>query len=115
MLAALIMIIWIVLGLFFGILWPPQVREFILVEKCTKLKGPDGANVAACISNKLGTLDDHLKEARCAHTIDISKDRSEIDTLQNDINELKSELSQDLSQVKELMLTLLKMQNGVTK
>jgi len=112
MLAALIMIIWIVLGLFFGILWPPQVREFILVEKCTKLKGPDGANVAACISNKLGTLDDHLKEARCAHTIDISKDRSEIDTLQNDINELKSELSQDLSQVKELMLTLLKMQTG---
>jgi len=112
-LAALIMIIWIVLGLFFGILWPPQVRELLLVQKCTKLKGLDGANVAASISNKLGTLDDHLKEARGAHSIDISKDRSEIDTLQNDINELKSELSQDLSQVKELMLTLLKMQNGV--
>ena len=109
---ALILIIWVVLGLFLGILWPPQVREYLLVKKCTKLKGPDCANVATSISNKLGTLDDHLKEAWRAYAIDIHQDRAEIATHQNDINELRSELSQDLSQVKELMLTLLKMQTG---
>lgn len=97
--------IWLIFGLAtLGTLWPPQVREYIL------LQGEGGESSQSREKQKL----EQLKEIQSDIAIlksdiqkEITADRSDMARMRQDVENVQNEVLSDLQQIKELMTTLL--------
>jgi hypothetical protein len=99
--------IWIIAGLVTaGALWPPQIREYLFVQKETAISRADlekqKLEQLREIQNNIKSLKGDLKREMAVDRSEMSRMRSEVDTVQ-------SEVMSDLQQVRELMTTLLDM------
>lgn len=99
--------IWLVLGLATaGWLWPPQVREFLFVQKKTAVSRSD---MLAQVSREIEQLKDEIKELRFELKDEMKNDRTEMVNMKGEVEDVQREVMSDLLQVKEIMTTLLEM------
>lgn len=97
--------IWLVLGVFsVGVLWPPQVREYLFVQKESVVSR------AEIERHKLEQLKEIQGDVRALKTEirkEMNSDRDDLARMKAEIDSVQSEVLSDLQQVKELMSTLL--------
>lgn len=105
--AALIIVIpaWILAGLLTaGWLWPPQIREYFLVQKETAISRADlekqKLEQLKAIQTNIRTLKGNLMKT-------MEHDRNEMIRMRNEVESIQNEVMSDLQQVRELMTTLL--------
>lgn len=99
--------LWIILGVITaGWLWPPQIREYLFVQKETAISRAD------LEKQKL----DQLKQIQMAVVNlkseikkEMSGDREEMIRMKGEVEAIQVEVMSDLAQVRELMTTLLDM------
>lgn len=100
-----IMAIWVILGVATaGILWPPQIREWLFVQKKTALSRAElerqKLEQLREIQNRMQQLETEIKK-------EMANDRDEIGRLKAEVEAVQTEVLLDLQQVKDLMTTLL--------
>lgn len=99
--------LWIVAGLVTaGVLWPPQIREYLFVQKETAISRSD------LEKQKLGQLkaiQTSIKTLKAELRREMASDRDEMDRVKKEIDTIQGDVMSDLQQVRELMTTLLAM------
>jgi len=105
--AAIFIPLWVIFGFIsLGLLWPPQVPQFILVPKATTITRKDHEkqqfDKIQQIQKNLKILAVDLKKEMVADREDLMRMKKEAETTQDDV-------MSDLQQVRELMTTLLDM------
>ena len=97
--------VWLALGaISFGWLWPPQVREYLFVQKETAISR------AELERQKLGQLKSIQTELKLLkHEImrEMANDRDEMIRMKAEVETIQGEVFADLQQVRELMNSLL--------
>jgi ankyrin repeat protein len=97
--------LWLAVGaITAGWLWPPQVREYLLVQKETAVsKAEENRQKLA----RLKVIQSDLKGFKVDITKELVSDRDEMVRMRNEIEVAQSEVLADLQQVKELIGSLL--------
>jgi hypothetical protein len=97
--------VWILLGFATaGVLWPPQVREYLFAQKETAVSR------AEIERNKLEQLRDiqgDIKTLKTEIRKEMTSDRDDMIRMKAEVEAVQTEVLSDLQQVKELMTTLL--------
>jgi len=107
--AAVIFVIplWVIAGLLtFGWLWPPQVREYLLVQKETAISRADLEKQKL---EQLKEIQTNIKSLKTEIKKEMAADREDMARLKNEVDAVHNEVMSDLQQVRELMTTLLDM------
>ena len=99
--------LWVLAGLVTaGVLWPPQIREYLFVQKETAISRSD------LEKQKLGQLkaiQTSIKTLKADLRREMTFDREEMIRVKKDVDTIKGDVMSDLEQVRELMTTLLTM------
>lgn len=102
--------LWILLGIFTaGWLWPPQVREYLFVQKETAISR---AELEHKKLEQLKQISSELKSFKADLGREMQSDRDDMVRLKLEVEAVQSEVLSDLMQVKELMQTLLDLGGG---
>lgn len=105
--AVVIILVWIVLGFVsVGILWPPQVREYLFAQQETKVSR---AEIERAKLGQLREIQAEMKALRRDIRTEMSSDREDMMRMKNEVESIQIDVLSDLQQVKELMTTLLSM------
>lgn len=97
--------VWILLGLATaGILWPPQVREYLFAQKETAMSR---AEIERAKLEQLRDIQGDIKGLKIDIRKEMASDRDEMIRLKDEVEAVQSQVLSDLQQVKELMTTLL--------
>jgi hypothetical protein len=97
--------LWLILGLATaGWLWPPQVREYLFIQKETAISR---AEIERQKLDQLREIQTDIKTLKNEIRKEMSGDRDEVLRMRTDLEAVQSEILSDLQQVKELMSTLL--------
>mmetsp|Transcript_12589 Transcript_12589/g.19155 ORF Transcript_12589/g.19155 Transcript_12589/m.19155 type:complete len:867 (-) Transcript_12589:550-3150(-) len=98
---------WIALGIFTaGWLWPPQVREWLFVQKHAVISRADLRNQ---VLMEMNNLREDIKTLKRELKAEMRNDRIELITMKAEVEDVQGDVMSDLLQVKELMTTLLEM------
>jgi hypothetical protein len=101
---------WLALGLVTaGWLWPPQVREYLFVQKDTAVSR---AELERSKLEQLRTIQTDIKQLKNEIRKEMSVDRDDMIRMKIEVETVQSEVLSDLQQVKELMTTLLDLGGG---
>ena len=101
----IVMPLWIALGLVTaGWLWPPQVREYLFVQKETAVSR---AELERQKLEQLREIQIDIKTLKTEIRKEMAADRDEMIRLKGEVEAVQSEVLSDLEQVKDLMTTLL--------
>lgn len=101
----LVIPVWLALGvLTAGILWPPQVREFLFVQKETAVSR---AEIERQKLEQLKEIQGDIKTLKTEIRKEMASDRDEMVRMKSEVEAIQGEVLSDLQQVKELMTTLL--------
>jgi glycine cleavage system protein P-like pyridoxal-binding family len=104
-LAFVIIPFWLIIGFCsVGILWPPQVREWLFVQKETAVSR---AEIERRKLEQLREIQTDMKNLKNEIRKEMSNDREEMFRLKAEVEAVQGEVLSDLQQVKELMTTLL--------
>jgi hypothetical protein len=96
---------WICLGLATaGVLWPPQVREYLFVQKETAISR---AELERNKLEQLREIQTDIKGLKTEISKEMASDRDDMVRMKAEVEAVQSEVLSDLQQVKELMTTLL--------
>ena len=87
-----------------GWLWPPQVREWLFVQKTTAVSRAEQERQKLA---RLKDIQNDLKHFKHEITKELAADRDDMVRMRNEVDAVQSELIADLQQVKELMGSLL--------
>jgi hypothetical protein len=99
--------LWLIIGAATaGWLWPPQVREYLFVQKETAISR---AELERQKLEQLQKIQIHMKSLKTELQKEMAVDRGDMIRLKGEVEATQSELLSDLQQVKELMTTLLDM------
>ena len=99
--------LWITLGaLTAGCLWPPQIREYMFVQKETAISRADLEKQKL---DKLKSIQTSIRSLKGDIQREMANDREEMMRLKAEVETVQSEVLSDLAQVRELMTTLLDM------
>mmetsp|Transcript_26941 Transcript_26941/g.41272 ORF Transcript_26941/g.41272 Transcript_26941/m.41272 type:complete len:908 (-) Transcript_26941:238-2961(-) len=99
--------VWLIIGLATcGWLWPPQVREYLFIQKTTTITRAD---IEKAKLEQLKTVQTDLKAFKSEIEEEMAEDRDQVARLKMEIETSQTEITSDLQQVKELMTTLLDM------
>jgi len=107
--AAVLVIIplWLLAGLMtFGFLWPPQIREYIFVQKETTVSR---ANLEKEKLEQLKEIQTSLKCLKVDIKKEMASDREDMIRMKHEVESTQNDVMSDLQQVRELMTTLLEM------
>lgn len=97
--------VWLLLGLATaGVLWPPQVREYLFVQKETAVSR---AEIERQKLDQLREIQGDIKTLKTEIRKEMSSDRDDMVRMKAEVEAVQSEVLSDLQQVKELMTTLL--------
>jgi len=104
--------LWIIAGVVTcGWLWPPQVREWLLVQNETAISRADLEHKKL---EQLKSISAELKSFKSDLGREMQSDRDDMVRLKLEVEAVQSEVLSDLMQVKELMQTLLELGGGGT-
>jgi len=99
--------LWILAGLCtFGILWPPQIRELIFVQKETTISRADLEKQKL---EQLKEIQTNLKCLKVDMKKEMESDREDMIRMKSEVESTQNDVMSDLQQVRELMTTLLEM------
>lgn len=99
--------LWIVAGfLTVGWLWPPQIRQYLFVQKETKISRSD---VEKRKLNQLHDIQNDIQALKLNLRHEMAMDRSELSRMKSEVDAVQGEVLSDLQQVRELMTTLLEL------
>mmetsp|Transcript_11015 Transcript_11015/g.25579 ORF Transcript_11015/g.25579 Transcript_11015/m.25579 type:complete len:849 (+) Transcript_11015:35-2581(+) len=107
--AAILVVIplWIIAGLITaGWLWPPQIREYLFVQKETAVSRADLEKQKL---ERLKEIQSDIKSLKSDIKKEMASDREEMIRMKNEVEGVQTEVMSDLQQVRELMTTLLDM------
>ena len=107
--AAIIFVIpvWLIVGLCTaGLLWPPQVREYLFQQKKAAISRAD---MAEQVTAQINDLKNEIKMLRLELKGEMKSDRKEFALVKAEVESVQAEVMADLLQVKEIMVTLLDM------
>jgi ankyrin repeat protein len=107
--AAILFVIplWIIAGLVTaGLLWPPQIREYLFVQKETTISRSD---VEKQKLGQLKAIQTSIKTLKADLRREMASDREEMTRMKNEVDAIQNDVMSDLQQVRELMTTLLDM------
>lgn len=107
--AAVLVVIplWVIAGLVTaGWLWPPQIREYLFVQKETAVSRADLEKQKL---EQLKEIQSSIKTLKSDVRKEMANDREEMIRMKNEVEAVQSEVMSDLQQVRELMTTLLDM------
>jgi len=109
--------VWIILGFgTAGVLWPPQVREYLFVQKETAVSRSE---IERQKLEQLKEIQGDIKTLKTEIRKEMANDRDDMVRMKAEVEAVQSEVLSDLQQVKELMTTLLDMggvsQGGVSQ
>jgi len=97
--------VWLLLGLVTaGFLWPPQIREKLLCQPAVKISRADIAEKAKKEINKLRH---ELRNLKREVMLEKKTDRRQLAEMKTEVEDLQRDVVSDLTQVKEIMTTLL--------
>jgi hypothetical protein len=97
--------VWLVLGMATaGVLWPPQVREYIFVQKETAVSRSE---IERQKLEHLMEIQSDVKTLKTEIRKEMSSDRDDMVRMKAEVETFQSEYISDLQQMKELMTTLL--------
>ena len=103
--------IWIIAGIVTaGWLWPPQVREYLFVQKET---AASRAELERQKLEQLKEIQSDIKNLKTELRKEMANDREEMIRMKQEVEGVQGEVLMDLQQVKELMSTLLDL-GGIT-
>jgi hypothetical protein len=104
-LALFIIPFWLFIGFVsVGILWPPQVREWLFVQKETV---ESRSELERKKLEKLRIMETEMKNLKLEIRKEMQNDREDMFRMKAEVDTVQSEVLADLQQVKELMNTLL--------
>jgi hypothetical protein len=104
-LALFIIPFWLFIGFVsVGILWPPQVREWLFVQKETMASRSE---IERKKLEKLRIIQNDMKNLKSDIRREIQNDREDMFRMKAEVEAVQSEVLSDLQQVKELMTSLL--------
>lgn len=104
-LAFFIIPFWLFIGFVsVGILWPPQVREWLFVQKETVASRSELERKKL---EKLRIIETTMKNLKLEIRKEMQNDREDMFRMKAEVDTVQSEVLADLQQVKELMNTLL--------
>jgi hypothetical protein len=89
-----------------GWLWPPQIREWLFIQRETTVSRAD---IEKQKLNQLIEIQNNIKSIKTDIRKELSSDRDEITRMKNQIEAVQGRIASDLQQVRELMTTLLDM------
>jgi len=106
----LVIPIWLLVGLVTaGMLWPPQVREFLLLQKTTeKFKVDDALHGFY----ELSELKENMARFKLQVKAQMKADRDEIKSFGEAAREVKSSTMADLEQIREVMQSMLEVRRA---
>lgn len=97
--------LWLIAGLATaGWLWPPQVREYLFVQKETAISR---AELERQKLAQLKGIQEDLKSLKAELTQEMATDREDLVRMRAEVETIQKEVLSDLLQVKELMSSLL--------
>lgn len=102
--AFIVLPLWIFLGIFtLGIIWPPQVREYVLVKAIAEALDARGDDTddrrnleVMNIQNEVEVMHSELKQ-------EVINDRTQLVELKRQFQELKDDLVGEIREIKKLM------------
>lgn len=98
---------WLIVGLCTaGVLWPPQIREYLFKQRKVAISRAD---IAEQVTVQIKELKDELKTLRAEVKSEMKSDRREFSQVKAEVQAVQAEVMADLLQVKEIMVTLLDM------
>jgi glycerol-3-phosphate cytidylyltransferase-like family protein len=101
----LIIPVWLVLGMATaGVLWPPQVREYIFVQKETAVSRSE---IERQKLEQLREIQSDVKTLKTEISKEMTSDRDDMVRMKAEVEAVQIEYLSDLQQMKELMTTLL--------
>jgi hypothetical protein len=97
--------VWLVLGMATaGILWPPQVREYLFVQKDTAVSRSE---IERQKLGQLREIQSNVETLKTEIRKGMTSDRDDMVRMKAEVEAVQSEVLSDLQQMKELMTTLL--------
>ena len=97
--------LWVIVGFFsIGILWPSQVRKWLLVQKGQQISR---AEIERRKLQQLREIQNDMKNFKNDMRKEMANDREEMFRMKGEVEAVQGEVLSDLQQVKELMTTLL--------
>jgi hypothetical protein len=97
--------VWIALGFVTaGILWPPQVREYLFVQKETAVSR---AEIERAKLEQLREIQSDIKTLKTDIRKEMASDRDEMMRMKAEVEAVQTEVLEDLQQVTVLMKTIL--------
>jgi hypothetical protein len=97
--------LWLIVGaLTVGWLWPPQVREYLFVQKETAISRSELEHQKL---EQLKEIQEDLKVFKSDIIKELTSDRDEMARMRAEVETVQSDVLADLQQIKELMGSLL--------
>ena len=97
--------VWLIVGFAtMGALWPPQVREYLFVQRETAVSR---AEIERQKLEQLREIQTDIKSLKTEIRKEMASDRDDMIRMKGEVEAVQSEVLSDLQQVKELMTTLL--------
>jgi ankyrin repeat protein len=108
--AVIIVPLWLLIGLATaGMLWPPQIRDYLLVQKTTeKFKDDDALHGFY----ELSELKENMTSFKLKVKAQMKADRDEITSFGEAASGVKSSMMADLAQIKEVMQSMLEVRRA---
>lgn len=97
--------VWVLLGFVtVGILWPPQIREYLFVQKATTMSR---AEIERAKLAQLREIQGDIKALKTDIRKEMASDRDDMMRMKAEVEAVQSEVLADLQQVTDLMKTIL--------
>mmetsp|Transcript_9093 Transcript_9093/g.12614 ORF Transcript_9093/g.12614 Transcript_9093/m.12614 type:complete len:884 (-) Transcript_9093:140-2791(-) len=97
--------LWLGLGaLTAGILWPPQVRSWLFVQKHASITQAD---IKLETTRNIKLLKAELSALRAELKVEVRSDRKEVTQMQDELDTSREDIMANMNQMRELMTTLL--------
>mmetsp|Transcript_1396 Transcript_1396/g.2001 ORF Transcript_1396/g.2001 Transcript_1396/m.2001 type:complete len:776 (-) Transcript_1396:107-2434(-) len=103
---------WIVVGSFsVGLLWPPQVREFILTQRITK--GTSDLKDSEQRTIELKELSKEVAEVQNEIVAEMSANWSSMVSMERQLTEMRAEMTSEMNHIKQIMTMLFDLQSSM--
>jgi len=105
----LLIMLWLASGIVSaGFLWPPQVREWLFVQRTAKQS--KGDSLAEQRLYQMTELKAEVKKLQEEIKEEMAADRKEVDGMKTQMAQMKSEMTTEMKQIKEIMTMLYDLQ-----
>jgi hypothetical protein len=103
--------LWLIVGLASaGFLWPPQVREWLFVQRIAKRSKGDTLQEQRLY--QMNELKAEVKKLQEEIKDEMTTDRKEVDGMKTQLTQMKSEMTTEMKQIKEIMTMLYDLQSS---